>query len=212
MDSYKETFDTWNKLANAYQDRFMNLDLYDKSYDHFCDALPTQNAKILEIGCGPGNITKYLLSKRPDFHIFGIDIAPNMVELAKKNNPTAGFAVMDSREINTLKERYHGIIAGFCLPYLSATECKELICSSAGLLNENGVIYLSFVEGDADQSGFKESNSGRVYFYYHQLEALKTALHESGFSDVEISRVDYRTSETSFDTHTILTAKKQSQI
>jgi trans-aconitate methyltransferase len=56
------------------------------------------NPKILEIGCGPGNLTKYLLSKRPDFDILGIDIAPNMIEFAGKSNPTASFAVMDSRQ------------------------------------------------------------------------------------------------------------------
>ena len=42
------------------------------------------NSKIWEIGCGPGNITKYILSKLPDLNIFGIDIAPNRIELAKK--------------------------------------------------------------------------------------------------------------------------------
>ena len=96
MDNYKETFETWNKLASLYQDWFMDLDLYNDTYDFICNSITKENAKILDIGCGPGNITKYLLSKRPDFDIYGIDIAPNMIELAEKNNPAASFAVMDS--------------------------------------------------------------------------------------------------------------------
>ena len=84
MDRNKETFDTWNNIASLNQDKFMNLDLYNDTYDFICKAIATPNAKLLEIGCGPGNITKYLLSQRPDFDIFGIDIAPNMIELAKK--------------------------------------------------------------------------------------------------------------------------------
>ena len=83
VDTYKETFDTWNKVAKLYQEKFMDLDLYDDTYDTFCAELPIENATILEIGCGPGNITKYLLNKRPDFRIEGIDISPNMIELAK---------------------------------------------------------------------------------------------------------------------------------
>jgi hypothetical protein len=31
MDRYKETFETWNKVASLYQDKFMELDLYNDS-------------------------------------------------------------------------------------------------------------------------------------------------------------------------------------
>lgn len=30
---YKETFEIWNKVASLYQEKFMNLDLYNDSYD-----------------------------------------------------------------------------------------------------------------------------------------------------------------------------------
>src|SRR5690606_25663524 len=109
MDRYKETFETWDKMASLYQDKFMNLDLYNETYDFICNAITKESANVLEIGCGPGNITKYLLSKRPDFDIFGIDIAPNMIALARINNPEASFAVMDSRHISKLETRYDGI-------------------------------------------------------------------------------------------------------
>lgn len=209
MDRNKETFDTWNNIASLYQDKFMNLDLYNDTYDFICKAIATPNAKLLEIGCGPGNITKYLLSQRPDFDIFGIDIAPNMIELAKKNNPTANFAVMDSREIKNLDKKYDGIIVGFCLPYLSPTESNELISNSYDLLNENGLLYLSFVEGNPEESDFKVGSGGRVYFHYHNLDDLITQLKKSNFDQLEIFKVKYKTSETEFDIHTILTAKKK---
>jgi tRNA G46 methylase TrmB len=67
MDIYKETAATWNKIALLYQGRFMQLDIYNETYDFFCNSISKNAPAILEIGCGPGNITKYLLSKRPDF-------------------------------------------------------------------------------------------------------------------------------------------------
>ncbi|MFN3755154.1 class I SAM-dependent methyltransferase [Flavobacterium sp.] len=210
MDKYKETFDTWNNIASLYQDKFMHLDLYNDSYDYICNTVTKQNAKLLEIGCGPGNITKYLLSKRADFDIFGIDIAPNMIELAKANNPSANFAVMDSRQINNLDTKYDGIICGFCLPYLSPTESNELISNAYDLLNENGLIYLSFVEGNPNKSDFKVSNAGRVYFQFHNLEDLIAQLNQMKFDEIKTFKVKYKTSETEFDIHTILTAKKKS--
>ena len=209
MDRYKETFETWNKIASLYQDKFMELDLYNDTYDFICNSIDKPNAKLLEIGCGPGNITKYLIAKRPDFDIFGIDIAPNMVELARQNNPTAHFAVMDSRQINNLDSTYDGIVCGFCLPYLSQTETNELIANSYDLLNDKGLLYLSFVEGDPDKSDFKAGSGGRVYFYYHKLDDITSQLNSFKFGEIKIFKVKYKISETEFDTHTILTAKKK---
>ena len=47
MDRYKETFDTGNNLAFAYQERFMDAALYNDPYDYICNAVATQPAKPL---------------------------------------------------------------------------------------------------------------------------------------------------------------------
>ena len=211
-DRYNETFKTWNKIASQYEDKFMDLNLYNETYDFICTYLTKPNSKILEIGCGPGNITKYILSKRPDFDIFGIDIAPNMIELAKKNNPTASFAIMDSRKISDLKNKYDGIICGFCIPYLSPEDCEKFIFDAKNLLNDYGIIYISFVEGDPNKSDFQVSGSGdRSYFYYHTLDKLKTELLANSFEDLKTFKVGYGKSETEIEFHTILIAKKKSE-
>ncbi len=209
MDKYEETFDTWNKIASLYNDKFMDLDVYNSTYDFICSSINKPNAIVLDIGCGPGNITKYLLSKRPDFDIHGIDTSPNMIELAQKNNPTAHFTVMDCRQINLLNQSYDGIIVGFCLPYLSTAESKELISNAYDLLNENGLIYLSFVEGNPNNSDFKVGSGGRVYFHYHNLDDLITELTAAKFNQPEIFKVPYKTSETEHDVHTIIVARKK---
>lgn len=209
MDRYTETFETWNKVALLYQEKFMHLDLYNDTYDFICQSITLRNAKLLEIGCGPGNITRYLLTSRPDFNIFGIDIAPNMIELAKKNNPAASFAVMDSRHIDDIKTKYDGIICGFCLPYLSQTDTEKFISDSSRLLNQDGLLYISFVEGSPDQSGFQQSPSGeRSYFYFHQLDELEKLLAKNNFGQIGVSKVEFKRSENNVETHTILMAIK----
>ena len=213
MDRYKETFETWNKVASLYQDKFMDLDLYNETYDFICNSITKDNAKLLEIGCGPGNITKYLLSERPDFDIFGIDISPNMIELAKKNNPAASFAILDSREIDGIKTKFDGIICGFCLPYLSHTDSIKLITDCYKLLNENGLIYFSFVEGDPNKSDFQAGSTGdRTYFYFYNLDDLKEKLVKSRFNLLKTFKVVYKKLATEIDIHTILIAKKKTTV
>ncbi len=210
MDRYKETFETWNKLASLYQDKFMDLDLYNNTYDFICNSITKDQAKLLEIGCGPGNITKYLLSKRPDFNIFGIDIASNMIELAKKNNPTASFAIMDCRQISDLQTTFDGIVCGFCLPYLSQADSEKFVSDCYDLLNENGYLYLSFVEGDPNKSDFQVGSSGdRTFFYFYNLDDLTEQLEKNNFEEIRVFKVDYKKAENEYETHTVLTAKRK---
>lgn len=209
MNPYEETFETWNKVASLYQDKFMNLDNYNETYDLICNSITGKGAKILEIGCGPGNITKYLLSKRPDFDIYGIDVAPNMIELAKKNNPSARFEVMDAREISKINIKFDGIICGFCIPYLCDLDSEKLFATAYHLLNNKGFIYISFVEGDYANSNFQVGSSGyRSYFYYHSLNCLQEQLRANGFEDFNIMKVAYKKTETEEEQHTILTGNK----
>lgn len=210
MDRYQITFQSWNKVASAYQDIFMDLAIYNDTYDTFCQLIGKPNAHIFEIGCGPGNITKYLLTKRPDFKIEAIDIAPNMIELARKNNPEASFKVMDCREIDTITENFDGIICGFCLPYLSETDCAKLIKDCSNLLNPNGIFYFSTIEGDYSSSGFETGSSGdSMYVYYHPEAILKENLNTNGFKLTDLQRKIYSKKDGSTLTNLIFIAQKK---
>ena len=210
MDSYKITIDTFDKLASIYQDKFMNMDLYDDTYDLFCRLIEKPHPKIFEIGCGPGNITRYILSKRPDADIEAIDLAPNMIELAKANNPTARFKIMDCRAIDQLTDKFDAIVCGFCMPYLSKEDCAKLIKDCALLLNSGGILYFSTIEGDYRQSGYERSSNGtdKAYVYYHQADYLQEALKKNDFKLADLARKSYAKPDGIPSTHMIFIAKK----
>lgn len=211
MDRYQQTIDTYNQLAAAYQDKFMDLDLYNDTYDKFCELIEKKKPKIFEIGCGPGNITRYLLKKRPDFKIDAIDMAPNMVQLAKENNPTADFKIMDCREIDQLTDRYDGIMCGFCMPYLSKEDCVKLISDASMLLNPGGIFYFSVIEDDYSKSDYETSSNGqyKVYVYYHQEDYLREALEQNDFEIIGLPRKSYPKPDGPTATHLIFITRKK---
>ncbi|MCK6692047.1 MAG: class I SAM-dependent methyltransferase, partial [Thermoanaerobaculia bacterium] len=63
MDKTKTAVDIFDKHARLYQDKYMDTSMYHDTFDAFCDNITRQNAEILELACGPGNITAYLLKK-----------------------------------------------------------------------------------------------------------------------------------------------------
>jgi trans-aconitate methyltransferase len=209
MDKYQITFATWNKVASLYQHKFMDLDLYNDTYDRFCELLEKPDPTILEIGCGPGNITKYLLAKRPDFRIEAIDVAPNMIELAKANNPAAHFSVMDCRDIGSLASKYDAIIAGFCMPYLSKDDNARLLKDCAGLLKKGSIIYLSTIKGDHATSGFVKASTGdKTYVYYYEEDYLRHELSQNNFEVLEVKSKQFSKTDGTISDDMIFIAKK----
>lgn len=192
MDHTKIAVGLFNKLANTYQDRFMDVSLYHDSFNIFCQNIKKQNAAVLELACGPGNITKYLIEKRPDLKITGTDLAPNMIELAKINNPTAAFSLLDFREIKSLNKRFDAIMCGFGLPYLSKNEAIRFIADSVHVLNPGGILYLSTMEDDNSKSRFQKGSSGdKIFMNYHEAGYLTEALEDNGFKIIDLQRKNY---------------------
>ncbi|WP_064608894.1 class I SAM-dependent methyltransferase [Photobacterium sp. J15] len=179
---------TFNKFAKEYQDKYMDYALYTVTYDNLIEYLPTNKTlSVLELGCGPANISNYLIKKDLSIDVFGIDLAPNMIQLAKENIPSGHFEIMDCREISCIKQKFELIICGFCTPYLSKMESKKLIQDTRNLLDDGGLLYLSAIVGNESLSGYQESSTGdRVYIHYHNDEFIADNLKESGFEVLDI--------------------------
>ena len=192
MDKYGITADTFNRLAQKYQDKYMDFEFYLDTYDKFCQMVTVKQASILELGCGPGNITRYLINRRNDFNIFAIDIAPNMIQLARENVPQAKFLMMDSRDIHFIQQTFDAVMCGFCTPYMDKSDVANLIKELRAKLNKDGVLYLSTMEGGDELSGFQTSDAGdQVYIHYHQLEFLEAHLTANNFEIVATERKQF---------------------
>jgi 2-polyprenyl-3-methyl-5-hydroxy-6-metoxy-1,4-benzoquinol methylase len=210
MDKIQMATAVFDKNAQLYQDKYMDLTLYDDTYACFCTQISRQGASILDIACGPGNISRYLLGMRPDFKILGIDLAPAMLVLAQKNCPAATFKLMDCRHINKLELRFDGIICGFGLPYLSQHDAVRLIKDSFALLNPGGLLYLSTMEGDYNSSGPQTSatTGDTLFLYYHEKIHLQQALQEQGLTLLSVQNKDFIAADGSVTKDLVLIAQK----
>jgi ubiquinone/menaquinone biosynthesis C-methylase UbiE len=209
MDKAQNAVTIFNKYALEYEGRFMDVSLYENSLSVFCAAIKKKNAELLELACGPGNITKHILSLRPDFRILGTDLAPNMIARAKANNPDAEFKLMDARALNTLTKKFDGIVCGFCLPYLSMEETRQLIGDASKLLQTHGVLYLSTMEDDYSKSGLRKgSNGDEIYMHYYLAKDLSQMLHENGFNEIKLESKESVQTDGTLVTDLIIIAEK----
>lgn len=183
------TAEAFNRVADKYQEQYMDIEGYVDTYNKFCQLIKNDSASILEIGCGPGNTTRYLLNQRSGFRILGIDIAHNMVAQARKNVPKAKFLMMDCRDIEFIKQEFDAVVCGFCIPYLDKMDVATLIVKLRQKLNKGGVLYLSTVEDKDELNGMQTIEAGeQVYIHHHQVEFLKQQLIENKFEIIDVER------------------------
>lgn len=211
MENFEISVQRFNEFAEEYTQRFASVDSYSGSLDRFCQLIAIGHPKILELGCGPGNVTKYLVKRFPDNRIIAVDLAPKMIEIAQKQLPEVDFRIMDVRNISSIPEKFDAILCSFCLPFLSKSDAEKLISDCAGLLISGGVLYISTMEGDENKAGFETtsfSGNAEIYFNYHLQADLENALKESGFLVDEIKLQDYEEPDGSLTTDLVFVAVK----
>ncbi|AWI25994.1 class I SAM-dependent methyltransferase [Flavobacterium pallidum] len=210
MNDTNKAAAVFDKHAKGYQEKYMDLDLYDGTLDVFCGSVIKQNPDILDVACGPGNISRYLLKVRPDFKILGIDLAPNMIALALTNIPEAGFKVMDCLDILNLDAKYDGIVCGFIFPYLSKEQASRFIADAASMLNEGGVLYVSTMENHYSASKLQMSSDGQdaVFQHFYLAEDIKAMLEPNGVAVFYEQRIDFPNADGSSTTDVVIIGRK----
>ena len=95
------------------------------------------NSKILEIGCGLGNVLNAL---NPSYGV-GIDISGKMVELAKEKFPNITFYQMDAENIK-LNEKFEYIVISDTLGYLE--DIQKMISELKKVSDSNTRIIITY--------------------------------------------------------------------
>lgn len=211
MDTFEISVKRFDEFASEYAERFMNIDSYRIHFDKFCDLIDNKQPNILELACGPANVTRYLKQRFPDSNILAIDLAPRMIDIAKQTVNGVDFRVMDVRNIKSLDLKFDSIMCSFCLPFLSKSDTDKLISDCSDKLNRNGILYISTMEGDETRAGFEStsfSGDSKVYFNYHMQQDLDKSLVNNGFSIDYNIRQNYYESDGSITIDLVMIAKK----
>ncbi len=190
MDKNRIAVQLFDKYASDYAAKYMDVGLYTAQLDRLCGLLPV-DASVLELACGPGNVTKYIFDKRKDIQMLATDLSEKMIAIAANHNPTAQLQLLDCRHFNRLERQFDAIICAFGLPYVSKDEAASMIADASNSLNQNGILFLSFMSDDYTRSGWHTSSKGdELFLYYHEQEYIVETLLNRGFEIDTLSRIE----------------------
>ena len=207
QDKTALTIEAYNKNISGYTDKFMNYSPYTIHVIEFAGLLE-DGFKVLDIGCGPGNVAKQLCGvKRLD--ITGIDLSSKMLEHARANVPNGIFHLQDFRKASYSPDYFDAVVLSFSIVHLDDEEASELLANAVKWLRSGGYLYLSFMEGK--QPGFEPTSFSTrpIYFNYFKENEIEEILKTNRMECFRCVRQDYLEPDGSNTTDVFFFCKKQ---
>lgn len=169
----------YNKIAKEYtQQHGYSEHLSIPSLKKFLSFLPA-NAKVLDIGCGGGQDSKFLLEN--NCNVLGIDISKEMIKLAKKYSLAGNIKIADIMELST-SIKYDGIWCCRVFHNISIKEQDRFLEKLNKLLKKNGVLYITSAisESKEDYETSNASSTG-ILKKYLTSKSFKALFGEQSF-------------------------------
>lgn len=141
---------------------------------------------VVEVGCGPGHVTAHLASLGVEAS--GIDLAPEMVHVARERHPGGHYEVGDLRRLMrpTTSDGWGAVLAWYSLIHLADSELPEALAALVRPLRPGGLLVLALHSGAEVRhldSWFDQDVS--LDLVAHQPADVVALVEAAGLSDVE---------------------------
>lgn len=173
-------FDTF---APTYEETLKNINY--RVADKIAELYAPLNGKILDLGCGTGLLGAKIKTKNNQ--LYGVDISPKMLELAREKNI---YAELKQQDIIQYLQTEH--------PDFDCVVAADVFCYFGDLANIFTLCYptplIFSAETDEAVKTFELQANGR---YKHNLNHLKTLLQNAGYTNIEATKTILRTENKS---------------
>ena len=154
----KNVANQFNKIAEKYDSQRKDLiPDFDEFYKTAIDSIHLKNSNpiVLEIGTGTGLLTKMFLEKYPNANMDLVDIAEDMLNIAKerlKGNKNLNFHLENIMKFNPKeKKKYDAIISSLAIHHLPDLEKQELYKKIGKWIKTDGIfVNAEIIAGETE--------------------------------------------------------------
>lgn len=171
MSTDKKTIDAYNKFAQSWanskqnkQDRISIFHTYLEKPALYGKLPNLEDKTVLCVGCGSGEEVEYLF-KLGAKKVIGVDIASELISIAKKNYQNFEFFMMDAENLDFPPESFDVVFSSLTLHYLRSW--LKALKSVNGVLKKNGSFIFSVTHPffSATQREENEEIKSRIFGY-----------------------------------------------
>jgi SAM-dependent methyltransferase len=147
----RSTRASYDTLADAYVE-YARDDLVAKPWDRAVLAVFAElvaggpPGPVVDVGCGTGRLTAHLRDLGID--VFGVDLAPRMVAVARQAYPGLRFEVGSMLALEPADESVAGVLAYYSTIHVPDDRLADVFAEFARVLAPGGHVLLAFQAGD----------------------------------------------------------------
>ncbi len=179
---------TYDSVADEYEERVETLrPTTENALSNFTNLLDP-SSKILDIGCAVGYTVEILVQQ--GMVVDGIDIAPKMIEYAKRRNPNSSFIVGDFLATDYPPNHYDGILMYAFLHLFPTDIALEILDKAISITKPGGLIFTGTTKSEYANEGFEIKHDYKKEVKRYRKRWTQAELEEV-FSSRQLEVVDY---------------------
>lgn len=146
LDSLPATRDAYDAVAVRYAQHFADT-LRDRPLERallaaFAESVRAGGAgEVADLGCGPGHITAHL--RGLGLRVFGVDVSPAMIGLAREANPDLRFEVGSMAALDIADGALGGVLSRSSIIHTPPKDLPAVIAEFARVLAPGGRLLIS---------------------------------------------------------------------
>ncbi|WP_326689858.1 MULTISPECIES: methyltransferase domain-containing protein [unclassified Streptomyces] len=146
-------------------------------------ARSTDAGPVAELGCGPGRVTAHLRDLGLD--VFGVDLSPVMIELARETYPDLRFEVGSMDAMDLADGKLNGIVSWYSVIHTPPQDMPSYFAEFRRILAPGGHLLLGFFESEGEAVTPFDHKVATAYRW--PIDDLAGLAGEAGF--VEVGRM-----------------------
>lgn len=137
-------------------------------------------AKLLELGCGSGNITTKRLAEH--FDVTGVDLSAEQIALAKQHVPQASFIHADMTSLDFPADSFDAVAAFYSLIHIPRLEQAALFSRIKAWLKPGGLFLATLGWYDMEAEFADDWLGVQMYWSSYDAETNQNLLKDLGFT------------------------------
>jgi SAM-dependent methyltransferase len=143
-------------------------------------ARTTEPGPVAEVGCGPGRVTAHLRDLGLD--VFGVDLSPVMIDLAREAYPDLRFEVGSMDALDRADGKLQGIVSWYSVIHTPPQDMPSYFAEFRRLLAPDGHVLLAFFESEGEPMTAFDHKVATAYRW--PIDDLAGLAGEAGFIEV----------------------------
>ncbi|WP_327634925.1 class I SAM-dependent methyltransferase [Kribbella sp. NBC_00482] len=181
MNDIQGSYNTAAADYHAILKDYHRTDPFEAGALHYFAALV--DGPVGDLGCGTGRITSYLAGRGMD--VFGVDLTPGMIEVARREYPELRFEVGSLYDLDLKDGELAGALAWYSLVHTPREDLPAVFAELFRVLRPGGHLVHGFKVGDGGrhlENAYGHDIDLEVYMY--DVADVAGLLASAGFAEV----------------------------